>query len=461
MSVLLVVLPPRPRAGEAAPAASAPGASATGRWHYLWSSSGRQVDRSGHTTLDLLPRADTVVAMLPADDVSWQRLTLPRAPANRLRAALAGALEDLLLEEPEALHLALAPQAVPGSETWVAVTHKGWLAAQLAQLEAGGRTVDRVIPQAAPLLAPGAAGATPSAAAPAPANLASAPASVGHFEASQPGAEGALAEGDTATGATVHLLLSTPDGCCRLPVPDALGAPGSALSAALVKSWLPDAQAPMRWTATPAAAGAAEAWLAQQGLANPVALVNESEHRLAQIHSAWNLRQFDLLPQLRGMRALRSGLRRLATPEWRLFRWGLAALVGLQLVGLNAWAWQQHRALQGKRSEVVQLLKTTHPQVRAVLDAPLQMARETDRLRSAAGRAGEADFETLLAATASAWPAGQPPAQSLRFENGQLFVTGPGIGAAQADALRERLRGQGLTAQMADNRLRIEREVRR
>ena len=37
-----------------------------------------------------------------------------------------------------------------------------------------------------------------------------------------------------------------------------------------------------------------------------------------------------------------------------------------QLAGLNAWAWQQRNALAERRLAMVQLLRSTHPQVRAV-----------------------------------------------------------------------------------------------
>ena len=62
-----------------------------------------------------MPRADSVVAVLADSDVSWQRITLPKAPAAKLRAALGGLLEDHLLEDDEALHLALAPGAQAGA----------------------------------------------------------------------------------------------------------------------------------------------------------------------------------------------------------------------------------------------------------------------------------------------------------------------------------------------------------
>jgi general secretion pathway protein L len=438
MSVLIVLLPARPRLAAGGDVGGpAPGLRAPGSWRYVWSSNGQQADRSGVVATDLLPKADTLIAVIPTADVSWQNITLPRAPTARLRAALAGALEDSLLEDAEALHFALPPQPQPGSATWIAVAHRAWLAALVGALEESGRDVDRLVPEAAPVIT---TGAGPH----------------GHFSAR--GVDAAeLADGvrgdslvSEAADPEPLLTLASTSGCCQLRLAGALTGP-------LTRARLGEAVSATRWTATPAAAAAAEQWLVQQGLAQRVELLSDAQHLLQCQRSPWNLRQFELLPQLRGTRAAREALRRLGSPAWRPFRVGLASLLALNLVGLNAWAWQQSRTLTAKREAVVELLKSTHPQVRAVLDAPLQMQRETELLRAAAGRVGETDFETLVAAAAGAWPEGAPPLASLRFENGQLAMSVPGAGEAQATALRERLRGLGLDARFADNRLLLQR----
>ena len=100
-----------------------------------------------------------------------------------------------------------------------------------------------------------------------------------------------------------------------------------------------------------------------------------------------------------------------------------------------------------------ELLKAAHPGVRVVLDAPLQMQRETERLRAAAGRPGDTDLEALWGAAAAAWPDGQGPVQSLRYEGGRLTLTVPGFGVAQLAQFRERLKGQGFSAELNEGRL--------
>lgn len=436
MSLLVVQLPSRPRLA-AGGEASGTTMKTPAVWRYVWSANGQQADRSGVAATDLLPKADTLVAVAGAADLSWQRIVLPRAPASKLRPALAGALEEHVLEEPDSLHFALPPQPEAGSPTWIATLHRGWLAMLIAALEDSGRSVDRVVPEAAPLIT---TGALPR----------------GHFHArgvdAGDAADGTRGDSQVSEVADPEplLTLSGAGGCCQVRLTGALTGP-------LVRAQLGEAAPSARWSATPAAAAAAEQWLVQQGLAQRVELRSEAQQLVLAAASPWNLRQFELLPQLRGTRAVREALRRFSSPAWRPVRHGLVALIVLQLVGLNAWAWLQSNAVQTRREAVVELLKTTHPQVRAVLDAPLQMQRETERLRSAAGRLGDVDLELLLAATASAWPDGAPPMTSLRYDNGQLSITAPGAGDAQAGALRERLRGHGLEARFADNRLVVQK----
>jgi general secretion pathway protein L len=414
MSVLLIEIPQRPRlaahagAGDTNDNSAAPWPS---EWFHVWSNDGNSVGRSGHAALALLPRADTVMAVLPACDISWHRITLPRTGATRMKAALGGALEEALLEDTEAVHFSVLPAATAGGLQWVATTQRAWLASALAELEKAGLSIDRVLPAAEPTAA----------------------AAQGHFSSAAQ-----AAEGDMPT-----LRLAHPNGVTTLSL--AGGLPRALLTREL-------AEVPPVWTASPAAAAAAERWLGA-----PVQVRSEAQQLLSRAASAWNLRQFDLVARHRGTRLLRDAARRFFTREWRFVRWGLAALVAVHLVGLNAYAWQQQRELSVKREAMTALLRNAHPQVRTVLDAPLQMQRETETLRAAAGRAGDTDFETLLAAAASAWPDGVAPVQTLRYESGRLALTAPGLVETQVPAMREKLRAIGLNADWSEGRVNVSR----
>jgi general secretion pathway protein L len=389
MSVLVIFLPPRPRGG--APA------EAPAEYAYVLSNDGTTVLWQGRGVAADLPLADSVCAVLPEADLSWHRVAVPKAPAARLRAALGAVLEDQLLDDEAELHLALEPGLGGGQTGWVAVTRKDWLATLIGGIEQAGVPLDRVLPLSWP-------GPTPSVHA---------------------------LPADDAEASPV-LVWSHADGVACLRMAGGLARQRLAASdrAGLVCS------------AHPGAAAAVERWLEA-----PVQVVPDAERALQALRSPWNLRQFDLMPRHRGMLAVRDALRKVSGPDWRPVRLGLLALLGLQVVGLNAWAWQLDRATADKRRSLTQLLQTAHPQVRAVLDAPLQMQKETEQLRSRAGRAGPTDLEPLLALAATAWPTGQPPMQALRFEPGRLTVTAAGWAEPQRKAFADRVRAAGYTAE--------------
>ena len=426
MTLLAIQLPSRDRLGARAGAHRAPpGLRLPAEWAFVLSSDGRVATQTGQAAAALLPKADHTVLVLAEADVSWHLIDIPRAPAARLRAALAGVMEEALLDDDDGtLHFALAADAAPGRRGWVGVTDGRRLAAALAALEGAGLTIERVVPAAAPLPVGSSAVATR-----------------GHFHV-----------GGDVEGATVAedehpwLTLVHPDGvlCVRVA--------GGLARALLPPELLADAQAEGQWSASPAAASAAERLLGR-----PVALLAEAQRTLEATRGSTNLRQFDLAARHRGTRALSDGARRFFSADWRAVRIGVAAFVLLQLVGLNAYAWQQRQALQSKRAAMTDLLKTAHPGVRAVLDAPLQMQRETDRLRAAAGRAGAADLEALLAAAAAAWPDGAGPTQTLRFEAGSLTLAAPGWAEPQVQQFRERIRAGGYGAEFAEGRVVVTR----
>ena len=416
MSLLAIQLPPRDRLGSRSAAPDAErGLHLPAEWSFVFSADERSATQVGQAPVALLPAADRTVLVLAEVDVSWQRIDIPRAPAARLRDALAGVMEEMLLEGDEALHFALADDAAPGRPGWVAVTDGRRLGAALAALEANGRSVERVVPSAWP------------------------GARRGHFHTGGDVEGATIAEDDfpwmSLAGADGVLNLRLAGGLARTLVP---------------AEGLPD----VRWTASPAAAQAAE-----RLLGNPVPLMNEPQRVLEAALGGVNLRQFDLAGRHRGSRAVRDVARRFLTAEWRPVRFGVAAIVLLHLAGLNVHAWQQRQALEAKREALAQLLKTAHPGVRTVLDAPVQMQRETDRLRASAGRAGAGDLEVLMAASAEAWPDGLGPTQTLRFESGSLTLAAPGWAEAQVQQFRERLRGSGYGAEFAQGRVIVTRAV--
>lgn len=455
MSVLVVLTPQSDAGAPAGPSGDSAGASRLGQtpWKWVLSEDGRQITSQGETPPALWPRANRLVVACPPQALSWFSTDLPKVPGGRLKAALAGALEEALLDDPQDLHFALPPLGKPGRRCVVAVMNRARLEWALQAVEATGREIDRVVPCFAPS-PPG----IPARA---------------HFQES--GVDGP---------SCCHLVWADADGVACLPllgegarawVQQAMTQPAAQAAASRLPKVSEASTDPMAaasrehgpamppaaahthevaWTTTPGAAVPAEAWAGR-----PVSVVAEAQPWLEAAGSDWELRQFDLAPRHRGMRAGRDAWRRFFGPTWRPVRWGIAALLGVNVVGLHAWAWSQQQAVESRRQAQSTLLKTTHPQVRVVLDPPLQMTREAERLREAAGQPGEADLEAALAAAAATWPAGLAPAQALRYERAELSLTVGGITSAQVSAMNERLRPLGWGVEAAGARLTMTRRA--
>lgn len=396
MSTLIVQIPPQPRLRTSARGPASASSRAGIEYNYVLSTDGLVIKSDGKCAAALLPKATTTIAVLSDSDVSWHRITMPKAPAARLQTALVGILEEALLEDADSMHLAVAPDPKAGEPTWVVAVNRSWLSAEMDALEQAGVFVDRIVPVAWPDEPP-----------------------TGHFAETLP------ESGGGATGAT--LSWAHADGVILINME-------GSLARALLPTPLPPG---VRWSATPMTAAAAEKWLGVS-----VAVMDSAQRSLQAARSLWNLRQFKLARKNRGMRALRDTFRQFSTPAWRPMRTGLVTLVLVQIIGLNLWATQQRSAIDSKRKAMVSLVKKTHPHIGGILDAPAQMQRETDALRVAAGKPGDADLEPMLQATASAWPAGRPPVDKLRYEVGRLTLT-VSWEPEQIEAFRNQLRPSG------------------
>jgi len=415
MSTLIIQIPARRRLRAGSPAdEAAAGSGMATEYAYVTTRDGLFLDAQGECAAALLPKAATIVAMLADEDVGWHRIPLPKAPAPKLRAALVGILEEQLLDDAEAVHLAVAPGATAGQPTWIAAVDRGWLRGELAALEKADVFVDRIVPSSWPDDPPS-----------------------GHF------AETHAEPGGSAQGVLLHWAHA--DGVASLR-----------LQGGLVRALVPrPAPAGTRWSATAGAAAAAEHWLG-----GPVNVMSRAERALQAARSLWNLRQFDLAHRTRGARALRDGLRRLASPQWRPLRWGLAALVIAQIAGLNLWALHLHRAIEARRVAVRSVVKVAFPHVNDIdiqRDAVAVMEREVQTLRSLAGKPGSTDLEPLLQAAASAWPGDRPPVDNLRYENGRLSLSAAGWSDAQITQFRDLLQPAGWRVDAADGRLTLTR----
>jgi len=389
MSLLILALPP----GLPGPAPS-----------YAWATSvdGRRPSDHGEAAAALLPpagRGVEVVAVAPAACLSWHRVALPRGigpRSPRLRATLAGLLEEQLLDEPEQLHFALAPDVTAGSTAWVAVCRRDWLAAHLQALDAAQRPVARIVPELAP---------------------------------------GAGAPQLIVTGEPEHpqLLLA---GASAQALPLHAGT-RALLQASAGDDWV---QAPVQ--AEPAVAALAESWLGQAPQ-----LISPAERRLQACASAWDLAQGELARSGAARRSRRLGAAWRSfwhTPAWRPARWGLGLLLAVQLVGLNLSAWHTRTELAQRRAQIDAALTQAFPQVKVVVDAPVQMARELAALRQSTGATSPRDLGPMLSAWAQQADAdaGAVPT-AFEYAPGELRVKGVQLAASTLTQARAQLRPLG------------------
>ncbi|MFN9708041.1 MAG: type II secretion system protein GspL [Burkholderiales bacterium] len=411
MIVLVVQIPPRQRL-HVGSSLNFPSDAAVKEYNYALTANGTDLTGQGCCTAALLPKADAVVAVLADADVSWHRITLPKAPAAKLSAALIGVLEESVLDDAENTLLAVAPLAVPGQPTWIAALHLPWLRSELAALEQANVFVDRVVPSMWPD------------------DLAS-----GHFSENPDSTE--HLGGDALTLSWSHV-----DGVAVF-----------ALDGSLARHLVPRPAPPgTRWTATPGVAQAAERWLGM-----PVQVMPAPFRLLQASRTLWNLRQFSLARQSRGLRAAQDFYRQFLMPHWRPVRWGLISLALIQMLGLNLWAWRQQAKIKELQAALTQTLKAAFPQVQVVLDAPLQMQRELQTLRTIAGQPSEEDFEPALQAAASAWPLGRPPVEHLQYKEGRLSLAALGWTDAQREQFRNALIRQGWRVEASETQMILSR----
>jgi general secretion pathway protein L len=376
-------------------------AAATGYAHVH--SDGHSVLRSATgAAATLSAHAGEVVAVVPHSRLAWLRVQLPPASHGpRLASVLHGLLEDRLLDDPQQLHIVLDPQATgvarTGGETLVAVCDKQWLRDALAPLQAAGLTIQRIVPELSPSDTP-----------------------LLHV----------MGEPEASQSVLCHAR-----GVTLLP-------PNTAPWRAFAELSQDDLQI----QAEPAMVARMQSTLQRQPT-----LQSAAQRWVQSSQSAWDLAQGEWAQgrTQRTQRQLQAAWQTLLhAPAWKPVRWGMVALVALQVLGLNALAWRERSALVAQQASLQNILTTTFPSVTLVIDAPLQMQREVDALQQKSGAASSTDFEPMLAALAGVLPAGQTPSQ-IHFANHALRVQGVTLDSNTSDVAS--LKAQGLSLRQDGN----------
>lgn len=366
-------------------------------------------------TLTPLRLESETVAIVPARHLSWHRIqcppgVLPGATVAdpmgaRLRNVLVGLLEERLLDEPTALHFALQPAPYADDGVWVAVCNRAELQHARQQLTANGHVVHRLIPECSPAMAD---------------------------------SSSLWITGDANAP---QALWMDAEGVHQWPLP---------AHATHASSWPTPVAAQAARTSTVVAEPAVAAW-AEQALQTPVQVQSAHERlTLAAQSSRWNLAQGSLSLHKPWSLRLHQGLARLwSAPAWRPARWMAVLLLAVQLVGLNAAAWQARRQETELKTAISATLTRSFPQIQVVVDAPVQMQRAVAALQQASGAPGVQDFDAMLQIFHQNLPpalANQAPT-AINFEAGSTRLGGLQLDEEQARSLAQALRSHQLTLQ--------------
>jgi general secretion pathway protein L len=367
-------------------------------------------------TLSPLSLGDETVAIVPAGALSWHRVQLPAGSlvrkmrkdtgTPRLRAVLEGLLEDQLLDEPTQLHFALQPGARDGAPVWVAVCSRPWLRSAVESLQQAGTSVQRLAPEWVPQIA---------------------------------GTEGPATLWVVGTPESARAVWADAEGVHFLPLETTQGMPAALQSKTFARVF-----------AEPAVAALTERVFHRDAQIE-VRVQSATERWRENANHGWDLAQFDLARRNPWMRRLQQAASTLwRAPQWKPARWTAGALLVIQLVGLNAFAWHAQTQLAQQRRDIRNTLVSTFPQVTVVVDAPLQMERELSALRQSSGKVTSKDLEYLLTGFGSIddKTLSTLAPKAIDFVAGELRLGGITISPEQLEAPMARWHAAGLSGNL-------------
>lgn len=318
---------------------------------------------------EAVAKAQRVVLLLAASDVTLLQAQLPPLSAARLKAALPNLLEDQLMSDPAELVFVAGPLA-DGMRT-IAVMHRGWLEVLAQTLRGfGARNVVAV-----------------------PAQF-SLPYEAGHLCAAAVSHDG-----------DVDLVLRLSEhGGIGLPI-----FPEHAASEALEVVQTLCAVVPTAAITLYVAQAKVSDFqhVADSLLDQRIAVYAENWPRVI---AATAQARFNLFSALGGA----SG----PSIDWRPWRWPLALLVLVLLVniiGLNLDWWRQKREATNVRALMTQTFKSAYPREPVVLDPVLQMRQKIAAAQRDSGQPAVDDFIVMAANFGAAWEVagGGKPAASV------------------------------------------------
>jgi general secretion pathway protein L len=369
-------------------------------------SHGSVIERQGNAPLsdlaETIAKAQRVLLLLAASDVTMLRLQVPPLSSARLKAALPNMVEDQLIADP-ADCVVVAGGLADGLRT-VAVVQRAWLDILAKTLIAFGASRIEALP--AQLCLP--------------------------YQADQPGSVTAAISDRNASeqnnsGQNAHINMTL-----RLSEQDGIGLAISVsqneaatneviqtlcavIAEAPISLYVPESLVPAY----------------QEAVNNPVDpnqfALNKRIDVFADNWSRWiagaNVTTLDLMAGL--------GLGTGPVLDWRAWRWPLALAAAVLLINITAlnidW-WRMKSETNALRASMIQIYKSAYPKESVIIDPIAQMQQKIAAAKRNSGLAAADDFTAITAAFGEAWSgavvaAGKTTAiAALEYRERSLFV---------------------------------------
>lgn len=350
-------------------------------------------------TLPVMP----VVAILHPADATLAQAALPPLPAHRMQAALAGAVEPLVLGDVDELVLAHGPRGSDGASP-VAWAQRGGIAQAWSLLADAGLPVDALVP--APLALP--------------------------------------LPADGSITLMLHdgfLLCRTGRDTGQALALDPLGAQDAtdpSVQAFLRVMWMRHPEAQATWVdAVPTGWNA----IFESRDLPPTTVLPDAARWSAPVPT-WSL----AVPALRPARLQRS-------PWRRPLAW-VAAAVAVWTVGLNVHALRLEQEASALRQRMASEVRAAFPALPVVLDPLRQATQQRDALLAGTGSVTDTDFLPLALAASQLLPMSANNVASLAYADDTLslrLIDNAAAGGGALDpAIATRARGLGLQVDQRD-----------
>jgi general secretion pathway protein L len=345
--------------------------------------------REGEGLIADLPSAKRTMIVVAASRVLLAVATLPSRGARRIRSALAYAVEDQLTSDPESVH-AVAAGPLRRNRQAVAVIEREWLRRLIGSFESAGVspesvTVETCLP----------------------------PIADGEWTLVLRGDGGFLRTGEAAGMSVDRVFDGSAPAVLKLTLDAARASEGAPRKIVIRADRAADVGAWERELGVPCEGG--NSWREWQSAGRPSVEFRQGEFA----HSSHGLSR--LWPRLRPAAIL------------------AAAALGVEVVGTFCqWGALRYEKAQ-LEARMRQQFKAAFPQAQAIVDPALQMRRNVQAARAAAGVPQESDFLPLLAKAVRSNPGAGWRVRTISYDAGKLTLDVIVADRGQADAMLKRV----------------------